>query len=52
MRNCPPVRIQFKKETAELPTQETSAVEETIEKLENKNGDKFGGAKRCRICGP
>jgi hypothetical protein len=34
VRSCKPIWIQFKKETAEIATEETSAVEERIKKLE------------------
>jgi hypothetical protein len=49
VRSCRPIRIQLKKEAAESAKEETSVVEERIKKLE-KNGDKFGGTKECRIC--
>jgi hypothetical protein len=48
VRYCPPIRIEFKKETAELAKEETSVVEESVQKLEKT--DKFGGTKECWVC--
>jgi hypothetical protein len=44
MKYCHPNQIQFKKETADAPKEETSGIEERIKKLK-KNDDNFGGTK-------